>query len=87
MPKVKPEPISPSSMNKWSLAGAPVKTRMLDVTDEQVEVLQNAQRAVEQAQGLLNALLLGVLTGHHLREAQVVRITDTSPHQLEVRVS
>lgn len=48
-------------------------SRKVEVTPEQAQLVTQMQTQVNAAQGALNALLAGILAGHHI-QGRVVRI-------------
>lgn len=69
------------------LMPAPPVRKLIAISDEQATALIQAQAAVNELQGRLDALLVGILTGHAITSGRVLRLTDEHPRRLEVEVS
>ena len=59
----------------------------VELTDEQVDLIETAAQAIRIAQQELDTTTRAILAGHHITDGQVLRVTDEHPRRFEVLVA
>ncbi len=59
----------------------------VELTDEQVALIETAAQAIRIAQQELHTLSRAILAGHHITDGKVLRVTDEHPRRFEVLIA